>query len=123
MMILSFNSKVESDAGAKQVWVNMIEFYVAEGDTVLNSEDEQVTDLTDYTDDQIFALKVCSLHNGKVLLNGCFTITYDVTVKAYEVEKWYINEPQSQFLTDVVGYTIQTLPDSWRVPCSGAGCP
>jgi len=115
MSILSFNTENEALDAAKQAWIDIVKDAVNKGSMVINGGNPH-TDLSLLSDDQIADLKICGKKNETVEMSEGQTLRYATVRKAYNVDKWYFAKPDDQFLTNITGYTIQSLPDSWLPP-------
>ncbi len=113
--IVSFNTEAEALAGSKQAWIDTVKKAVSDGHMVINGGIPH-SELTGLTDDDIADLKICGTKSGSVEMKEGRTLTFAVVIKAYNIDKWYFPKPNDQFLTNISGYTIQLLPESWLPP-------
>lgn len=115
MIILSFNTINEAQTAAKQIWINIIKDAVSQGETVRNGGIPHV-DLSGFDDDYIYTLQICGTINTQTEFNKGLTNKYAQVRKAWNLNKWYIPTAVTQYLVNVIGYTEQSLPDSWHEP-------
>jgi hypothetical protein len=117
--MLTFTSEAFAIAAREKVWANYVRKIAAEGDGRVGLEN------TPYTSAQVEALSDSEVKNLKVygfrssaekdVANG-LTESWDIYLKVYDQNLWFMSEPPAELMTGVENYSIQALNPEWFDP-------
>ena len=118
MDYLTFTVEQEAIDAQIKIWVNKVKAKALEGVDLVGDGVTHYTDLSALSDAQISQLKIYSKNNGNEGVDPSLagTTKYADIEKAYGILKWFFPEPATEFMTGVVGYTIEEYNTDWEEP-------
>ncbi len=120
-MQLTFTTEQLAINAAKRIWINCVCDAFAKDKAMVGTGTKEFDTLDGLTDDEIAALKIYGLKEGKICKLLGATERYVTPNKAYEVEEWYYPEPDVRLMTNVVGYTEKPFDPNWNPPVEQSG--
>lgn len=115
-MQLTFTTEKKRNDAQRQIWINCVRAAFAKDKAMVGTGTKEFDTLDDLTDDQIAALKIYGLKEGRICKVIGVTENYSMPKKAYEVEEWYFPEPDASLMTNVSGYTEKPFDPNWNSP-------
>jgi hypothetical protein len=113
---LTFATEAAAIAAEKQIWINKVKARSLEGANLVGDGATHYSDLSGLTDDQIAQLTVYSGHNGDIDPSLTPTVKYAEIQKAHLLSKWFFPQPGAEFMTGVVGSSVEEYDEAWEEP-------
>lgn len=115
-MQLTFTTEQAGIKAQREIWINCVRSAFARDKEMVGTGTEEFDTLDNLTDDEIAALKIYGLKEGKICKLFGVTENYSIAKKAYEIEEWYFFEPDISLMTNVTGYEEKPFNPNWEPP-------